>query len=121
MSRADCLDKCDAALADKPRLSAVFDPAWRADFRTRALAEPEDPAFGYPPAYWWPMLERDWPPCFPPEIQRGVEVGLDVLWPKSPTGIDGKLPSGYVHTMASPDAMNYWRLRHSRRSSGVTR
>lgn len=83
MSRADYLNRCDASLADKPRLAAVFDPAWRADLRARALAEPQDPTFGYPVAYWWPMLDVMSPGgAFDPEIQTRVEMGLDVLWPK---------------------------------------
>ncbi|MCC6426053.1 MAG: hypothetical protein IT435_04460 [Phycisphaerales bacterium] len=83
MSRADYLNRCDAALADKPRLAAVFDAAWRGDLRARALAEPQDPAFGYPTAYWWPMLDLMSPGgAFAPEVQARMETGLDVLWPK---------------------------------------
>lgn len=82
MGRADYLDKCDAALADKPHLSAVFDQGWRANLRARALAEPQDPAFGYPTAYWWPMLEVLDRVAFPSEIQARIETGLDVLLPK---------------------------------------
>lgn len=82
-SRMDYLDRCDASLADKPRLSAVFDPAWRADLRARALAEPPDPTFGYPVAYWWPMLDVMCPGgAFAPQFQTRIETGLDVLWPK---------------------------------------
>jgi hypothetical protein len=83
MTRAEALDRCDAALCDKPRLAAVFDAAWRAELRSVALAEPQDPAFGFPMAYWWPMLDVLNPGgSFPPDIQRRIETGLDVLLPK---------------------------------------
>lgn len=82
MSRADYLNKCDAALADKPRLSAVFDPTWRAAFRADVLAQPESAVVGYPTAYWLPMMDLLGPDMFPPEIQARVETGLEVLWPQ---------------------------------------
>lgn len=82
VSRADYLDKCDAALADKPRLSAVFDPAWRAAFRAEVLAQPETALVGYPTAYFLPMMDICVPGMFPPEIQARVEAGLDILWPQ---------------------------------------
>jgi hypothetical protein len=80
VSRAEYLDKCDAALADKPRLSAVFDPAWRAAFRAEVLAQPESAEVGYPTAYWLPMMDVMSPGMFPPRIQASIDAGLDVLW-----------------------------------------
>src|SRR5688572_27787659 len=81
--RVATLDWCDAALTDKPCLSAVFDAPWRARFRSRALAEPRDSAFGFPTAYFWPVLNIMCPGgVFPPECQARFERGLAVLWPQ---------------------------------------
>jgi hypothetical protein len=48
------LDTCDVALADKPCLSRVYPPAWRAKLRARALALSSADDFVAPEAYLWP-------------------------------------------------------------------
>lgn len=78
--RARYLDTCDAALADKPRLAAAFDPEWRAEFREHILALPPDAQPGYPLVYWLPMMHAMFPEMFPAHLQACVEVGLDALW-----------------------------------------
>ena len=82
MSRAEYRNVCDAALADKPRLSAVFEPTWRASFWADVLAQPEAAAASGPVAYWLPMMGQLEPGLFPPKLHAGVEAGLEVLWPQ---------------------------------------
>lgn len=78
--RARYLDRCDAALADMPRLTVAFDPDWRAGFRERILALPPDAQPGYPWVYWLPMMHAMFPEMFPAHLHARVEFGLDVLW-----------------------------------------
>lgn len=77
--RARYLDTCDAALADKPRLAAVFDLEWREAFSADVVAQPCSAVVGYPTAYWLPMLYQHFPEMHPEDIQHRIERGLDLL------------------------------------------
>lgn len=80
--RSQLLDLCDAALADKPRLSEVFTTEWRVEFRNRVLRAGGTEIVSYPATYWLPILSDVLPDQYPPDLQARVENGLDVLWPQ---------------------------------------
>jgi hypothetical protein len=97
--RAEYLDICDLALASRPRLSLVFDPAWRAGFRARVLAAAPDEVVGYPPSYWIPMLSEILPDAYPGDLQGRVEVALDVIWDQ----LDNRSRTGLIKRMREGD------------------
>lgn len=97
--RAEYLEICDRALADKPRLSLVFDPPWRAGFRARVLAAAPDEVVGYPPSYWIPMLSEILPDAYPGDLQDRVETALDIIWDK----LDDRSRDGLIKRMREGD------------------
>lgn len=91
-SRLQALDRCDAALADKPNLASVFDEEWRASFRARAEAD-HNPYFGFPTAYYWPELPDR-------QLHERIEAGLGLMLSKmTPTPrreLCGRLRQGHA-------------------------
>jgi hypothetical protein len=72
---SDVLDRCDAALADKPTLSEVYDPSWRDSFRRQTRSADCMADVSYPSAYAVHVLEL----FYPADYQRRVEDGAAVL------------------------------------------
>lgn len=75
---SDVLDKCDAALADKPALTEIYDAPWRSAFRHRTLSADRMADVAYPSAYAVHVLEL----FFPPDYQKRIDDGAAVLLPK---------------------------------------
>lgn len=74
------LDKCDAALADKPKLASIYCPKWRQEFRQKALGVSALGDILYPEAYGATYFEDlgKFPRCY----QQSLEEGASVLLPK---------------------------------------
>ena len=72
------LDKCDAALADKPALAEIYDAPWRSEFRDRTLSAERMADVAYPSAYAVHVLEL----FFPPDYQKRINDGAAILLPK---------------------------------------
>jgi hypothetical protein len=98
---AKCLDVCDLALAGKPRLSAVFDAEWRAEFRRRVLSASPEGAVGCPQSYWLPVLARACPHDWPLQLQDRIETALDVVWNK----VDDRSRSELIKRMREGDGL----------------
>ena len=75
---AATLDKCDAALADKPTLSRIFGNTWRARFREQVLAVHSLVDVAFPEAYYAPCL-IDTPPDYQQRIEEGATIILTKL------------------------------------------
>ena len=75
------LDKCDAALADKPVLASIYCPKWRQEFRQKALRVNELRDIPYPDAYGAPYFEnlRIFPRCYQQRLEEGANVLLHKL------------------------------------------
>lgn len=73
-----CLDECDAALADKPNLVAIFDEQWRKEHRERMLNADSQCDVWYPHAYAKPHQDD----FYPTDYQQRLEEGAAVLLPK---------------------------------------
>ncbi|NOS99169.1 MAG: hypothetical protein HOP29_00910 [Phycisphaerales bacterium] len=74
------LDRCDAALVDKPTLSGVFDLDWRNAFRKEALSVNSTHESTYPAVYAVP----DYLPSLPglhDRLERGATLSLSKLEP----------------------------------------
>lgn len=76
------LDECDAALADKPNLAAVFDPEWRKQHRHKMLNAASPADVSYPSSYAKPHNDM----FYPPDYQQRLEEGAAVLLPKLDAG-----------------------------------
>lgn len=75
------LNKCDAALADKPMLASIYNQTWRQNFRNSVLAVDKLNDVKYPDTYAVPIFEGLFPPCF----QYRLEEGASILLPKLKT------------------------------------
>lgn len=71
------LDKCDAALTDKPTLSKIFGNTWRARFREQVLASDSYVDVAFPEAYHAPCLVDR-----PPDYQQRIEEGATIILTK---------------------------------------
>ena len=71
------LDECDAALADKPNLAAIFDEQWRKEHRERMLNADSQFDVWYPSTYAKPHQDG----FYPTDYQQRLEEGADVLLP----------------------------------------
>lgn len=69
-----CLDKCDAALADKPTLSKIFGEIWRAEFREQVLAVDSLVDAAFPEAYHAPCRDD-----LPSDYQQRIEEGANIM------------------------------------------
>ncbi len=76
------LDECDAALADKPNLAAIFDEQWRKEHRERMLNADSPFDVSYPSTYAKPHQDI----FYPPDYQQRLEEGAGVLLPKLDDG-----------------------------------
>lgn len=76
---SEVLDKCDAALADKPTLSEIYNPSWRASFRSQTLSADCMADVSYPSAYATHLLELFHPPDYQKRIEEGAAVLLGKL------------------------------------------
>ena len=80
-SKKTNLDKCDAALLDKPNLSSIYDGNWRKDLRKKALSAQKHGEVTYGAmGYAAPFFEEigKCPRCY----QSRLEEGACVLLPK---------------------------------------
>jgi hypothetical protein len=68
--------KCDAALSDKPMLSAVYDPTWRQRFRKKLLGVDKWNDIAFPGAYSAPLR------LVPSDYQDRLEQGAAILLSK---------------------------------------
>ena len=79
---SDVLDKCEAALADKPTLSEIYDPSWRGSFRRQTLSADCLATVRYPSAYAAHVLEL----FYPPDYQKRIDGGAAILLRKLGSG-----------------------------------
>ena len=75
------LDKCDAALADKPNLASIYNPQWRAEFRQSALDSDTINDVAYPSAYSIPIFEDLglYPKCYQSRLEEAAGLFLPKL------------------------------------------
>lgn len=76
------LDRCDAALKDKPALANIFDSRWRYQFRKNILKANRIRNVSYPISYAVPILCS----MIPDRYQYRLEEGLEILLPKLSVG-----------------------------------
>ena len=76
------LDKCKAALADKPNLAAVFDEKWRKEHGEKMLNAGSPADVSYPSSYAKHLQEV----MYPKDYQQRLEEGAAVLLPKFDKG-----------------------------------
>jgi len=72
------LDECDRALAERPTLASIYDPAWRQEHRNKMLNARSPVDVWYPEAYAKPQKDTS----HPADWQDRIEEGAMVLLPK---------------------------------------
>ena len=88
------LDKCDAALADKPTLSKIFGGKWRTRFREQILGVDSFVDAVFPEAYFASNYID-----FPDDYQQRIEDGATIML----TGLKGRARSDFFSRIKCRD------------------